>query len=165
MRARHVARVGVGYEERALREIRRAAQVMHAVEGKQQQLHAVVHTVDQVVHALDIRAIDAAGGFVHAAGIEIEQPPRVERRIEQALHLRVDVDAARGVAGADEMDMAVPDLRGVEAVPRRRDQLVVGEARRQRCAARIPDALLRPIAPGRDRRGEAGKARADADES
>jgi hypothetical protein len=49
--------------------------------------------------------------------------------------------------------MAVPELRGVDAVPGTLDQLVVGEAPRQVGVARIPEALLGPIAPRSRRRG------------
>jgi hypothetical protein len=43
--------------------------------------------------------------------------------------------------------VAVPDLRRIDALPRRLHQLVAREARRQRCAAGIPEALLGPVAP------------------
>ncbi|HWI36931.1 MAG TPA: hypothetical protein VNU64_10825 [Burkholderiales bacterium] len=49
--------------------------------------------------------------------------------------------------------MAVPDLRSVEAVPGGGDELVVGEMARQRGEAGIPEALLRPEAPGGDAAG------------
>jgi hypothetical protein len=42
----------------------------------------------------------------------------------------------------------VPDLRGVEPSPGVPDQLVFGEAARQAREAGIPQALLRPQAPG-----------------
>jgi len=57
-----------------------AALVVRALEGKEQQLHAGPHAVEEVVHALDVGLIDAASRVVHATRIQEEQPPRVLRR-------------------------------------------------------------------------------------
>jgi hypothetical protein len=77
--------------------------------------------------------------------------------MQQALHARVDVDAAAGIADADQVRMAVPDLARIEALPGGADQLVPGEARRQPGEARIPEALLGPGA-ARRRAAERGEA-------
>jgi hypothetical protein len=45
--------------------------------------------------------------------------------------------------------MAVPDLRGIDAVPGGAHQLVIGEMARQARVARIPETLFRPVAPRR----------------
>jgi hypothetical protein len=91
------------------------------------------------VHALDIGAVDAALlFFVDAAGVEEEQPSRVLAGVEQALGARVDVDAARRVAGTDQVRVAVPDVRRVEAFPGRAYQLVVGEMPRKLRQTGIP---------------------------
>jgi hypothetical protein len=104
------------------------------------------------VHALDVGAVDAALLlFVDAAGVEKEQPPCVLARIKKALRAGIDVDAARRVAGADQVRVAVPDVRRVEAFPGRAYQLVVGEMPRKLRQAGIPQALLRPeSARGKD---------------
>jgi hypothetical protein len=131
---------------------------VRALEGEEEHLYAGPQTVEQVVDALDVRAIDAALRLVHAATIEEEKAPRVKSGIQHALHARIDVDAAAGIAGADEMRVAIPDLGRIDALPRGSDELVVGEARRQRREAGIPDALVGPKAPQRDAgRGAAGE--------
>ncbi len=62
-------------------------------------------------------------------------------------------DAAARVAGADQVRVRVPDLRGVEAVPGGAHQLVLGEAARQAREAGIPQSLLGPEAPGGEAAG------------
>jgi len=52
----------------------------------------------------------------------------------------------------------VPDIRRIKAVPGGRNELVIGEMRRQRRTTRIPEALFGP-APGAE--AEAGAARAE----
>jgi hypothetical protein len=111
------------------------------------------------VHALDVGEVDAVPGFVRAAGVEEEQAPGVLAGVEQAVGLRVDGDAAAGIARADEMGMAVPDVARLEALPGADDELVLGEPPRQPGEAGIPKALLRPVAP-RDR---AARERGDAE--
>jgi hypothetical protein len=111
------------------------------------------------VHALDVRPVDAAGRIVRASRIQQEEPPRVLGRVEQAVHARVDHDAAARIAGAGQVRMRVPQLRGVDPVPGRLDQLVLGEAARQARKAGIPQPLLGPPAPGGERAG-AGERRA-----
>jgi hypothetical protein len=69
------------------------------------------------------------------------------------------LDAAARVAGAEKVRMAVPDLRRIDPFPGGGDQLVLREARRQRRAAWIPEALLGPVAPG----GRSGCGRPDAE--
>jgi len=109
------------------------------------------------VQALDVGAVDAARCVVRAAGIEDKKAPRVLRGAQQAVGIRVNDDAAARVARAQQMGVAVPDLRRIDALPSGRDQLVAREARRQRRAAGIPEALLGPVAPrGRAERGRAG---------
>jgi hypothetical protein len=54
--------------------------------------------------------------------------------------------------------VAVPDLRGIDAVPGGAHQLVIGETARQARVARIPEALLRPVAPRRAR-GQGAEAK------
>jgi len=88
---------------------------------------------------------------VHATRVEEEQAPRVLPGIQQAVGARIDVDAAARVTGADEVRVAVPDLRGIDAVPGGAYQLVIGETARQARVARVPEALLRPVAPRRAR--------------
>src|SRR5882672_1355165 len=97
-----------------------------------------------------------------AAGIEEEKPPRVLPGVQQAFHLRVHDDAAARVAGADEMRVAVPDLRRVEALPGTLHQLVRGEPRRQGREAGVPQPLVRPEAP-RGKRADAGESGARAE--
>jgi hypothetical protein len=98
---------------------------------------------------------------VDAAGIQEEKAPRVLARVEQAFGARIDKDAAAGIAAADEVRMRVPDLRGIDPLPRVLDQLfIVGVARQSRVAG-IPEALLGPIAPrGKRSRPRQGRARA-----
>jgi hypothetical protein len=60
----------------------------------------------------------------------------------------MDEDAAAGIAGTDEVRVAVPDLRRIDAFPGALHQLVFGKASGKIRVARIPEALLRPIAPG-----------------
>jgi hypothetical protein len=57
-----------------------------------------------------------------------------------------------------EVHMAVPDVGRLQARPCG-DELVVGEARRQRRAARIREALLGPVAPGGGAEDGAGRAK------
>jgi hypothetical protein len=142
-------------EHRVL-EVCSAALVVSALEGVQQELDPGVHAFEQVAHAIDIGVVDAAGGVVHAAGVEEEQPPGVLPGIEQAVGAWIYVNAAAGVAGADQVRMAVPDTGSVDAVPSLCDQRVIGEVARQPRVARIPEALLGPQAPGRDA-GSAGE--------
>jgi len=92
---------------------------------------------------------------VRAAGVEEEQPPRVLAGIEEAFHARIEGDAAARIAVADEVNVRVPDLRRVESFPRGANEVVIGEAARQRGAAGIPESLLRPEAPG-DEAGSGG---------
>jgi hypothetical protein len=54
----------------------------------------------------------------------------------------------------------VPDLRGIEPLPRGPDQFVLGEAARQTRQAGIPQALLRPQAPDGDAGRGGGERRA-----
>jgi hypothetical protein len=126
----------------------RAALVVSAVEGIQHELDPGAHAVQQIAHALDVGTIDAAGSVVRAARIEEEEPPRVLARVQQALHARVDHDAAARIARADEVRVAVPDAGGIEPFPCGAHQLVVGETARQPRQAGIPEALLRPQPPG-----------------
>src|SRR5205823_12629064 len=123
IRARDVARIGIRNITAALVEIRQAAIVVHALEGEQQQLSARAQAVDQKAQALDKAAVDAAGA--RTSRIEKELALQVEHRMQQAVHARVDVDAGAGVARADEMHVAVPALRGIEAFPRGANQLVI----------------------------------------
>jgi hypothetical protein len=58
--------------------------------------------------------------------------------------------AAARIAGADEVRVRVPDLRGIDAVPGGPDEFVLGEVARKRRAAGIPQPLLGPPAPGGD---------------
>jgi hypothetical protein len=120
-------------EHRVL-EVGGAALVIGSLEGVQQELYAAPlippHAVDEVAHAIDVGVVDAAGSVVHAAGVEEEQPPGVLPGIEQAVGARVDEDAAAGVAGADQVRVAVPDPGGVDLVPRLRDEIVIGEVAR-----------------------------------
>jgi len=60
-------------------------------------------------------------------------------------------DAARRIAGADDMRVRVPDQFRGEAFPGRRDQLVPRQMQRQADAAGIPEALLGPEFPGSER--------------
>jgi len=53
-------------------------------------------------------------------------------------------DAAARIAGADEVRVAVPDARGIEAFPGGANEVMLGEAARQAREARIPPALLGP---------------------
>jgi len=56
------------------------------------------------------------------------------------------------------MGMRVPDLGRVDAAPRRLDELVRREPPRQGRKAGIPQALLRPFAPGGNAAEKAGGA-------
>jgi hypothetical protein len=67
-------------------------------------------------------------------------------------------DAAARVAGADEMRVAVPNARGVEAFPGGANEVMLGETPRQARQARIPQALLWPETPRSERGGAGGKA-------
>jgi hypothetical protein len=110
------------------------------------------------VHALDVGAIDAALLLlVRAAGVEEEQAPRIFAGIEQALGARVDVDAAAGIAAADQVRVAVPDVARVEPLPCGADQLMIGEPSRQPRKTGVPQALLGPVAAGGEAAGEAGE--------
>jgi hypothetical protein len=102
---------------------------------------------------------------VHAAGVEKEQAARVLPRIEQALGLRVDVDTAAGVAGADQVRVAVPDLGWVDTMPRGADEIVVGEIPRQQRVAGIPEALLGPEAARREAAGRGRNAKPPQEKS
>jgi hypothetical protein len=117
----------------------------------------VRHGVEQIAHALDVGAVDALRRGVRAAGVQEKQAPRVLAGVEQAVGVRVDENAAAGVAGADQVRMAVPDIRRIEPLPRLRDERVVGERLGQLRPARIPETLLRPEAPG-----SAGAERGDS---
>jgi hypothetical protein len=90
---------------------------------------------------------------VHATGVHEEQAARVLPGVQQAFGLRVDVDAAAGVAGADQVRVAVPDPGRVDAIPRGADQIVIGERPRQLRVAGIPEALLGPKAARREAAG------------
>ena len=92
---------------------------------------------------------------MRASSIEEEKTPRIERRVKQALHTRIDVDARTRIPGAEEMRVAVPDLGRIDAVPRGCDELMPRKMRRQGAATWIPEALLGPIAPGGDPGGGA----------
>jgi hypothetical protein len=92
---------------------------------------------------------------VRAPGVEEKKAPRVFGGAEQALHARIDEHTAAGIAGADQMRVRIPDLRGIEPIPRRAHQLVLGKALRQPREAGIPQPLLGPEAPdGGAGRGE-----------
>jgi len=56
------------------------------------------------------------------------------------------------------MHVRVPYLRRLEVFPRGGNELVVGEARRQRRAAWIPEALLGPVTPEGRARGRCAGA-------
>ena len=77
--------------------------VVEAVEREEQQPCTGPQAVDEVLHALDVAVIDSSGRIMDAAGIEIEQALRILQRVEKALHLRIHLDAATRVAGADQM--------------------------------------------------------------
>src|SRR5687768_10853637 len=128
--ARDVARIVVRDMEDGVLEIRLAALVISALEREEHELHAAAHAIDEVADPVDVGAVDAAGRIVHAARIQEEKAPRVLPGIEHALRARVHEDAAARVAGADEMRMAVPDLRDIDAVPGALDELVIGEMTR-----------------------------------
>ena len=109
--------------------------------------------VEQVVHALDVRAVHAARGIVCTARVEEKQAARVLPGIQQAVGLRVDEDAAARVAGADQVRVRIPDIARLEAVPRRAHQLMLGEPPRQAGVAGIPESLFGPEPPGGDSAG------------
>jgi hypothetical protein len=164
VRARRVARIGVGHvESRALRQ-RRAALVVRALEGVKQHLGAP-QGCQQRERALDVAAIRAVRRALRAARVEEEHPPRVLAGAERALRARVDDHAARRIADAHQVRMRVPDLRRVEARPGRAHQLMRGETARQPREAGIPHALLGPQAPGGERAGAGERRAADQETS
>ena len=147
-----IPRVRVGNVKRGVLEIGSSFLVVAALEGKEQNLRSRAQAVDEVAHALDIGAVDAAGLVVRAARVEEKQPPRVLPGAEEALHARVDENAAARIAAAHQVRVRVPHVSRVEPVPGGAHQLVVGKPRRQGGAAGIPEPLLRPVTPRRERK-------------
>ena len=72
--------------------------------------------------------------------------------------MRIDVDAAAGVARADEVGVAVPYFARIETVPGGGDELVACEVRGECRSTGIPEALLGPQAPCADAGGRGGAA-------
>jgi len=81
MRLRGIPRVSVRDVEAGSLQVRPPLLVVRALESEEEELGAAafcrVEAVDEILHALDIRAIDASLGIVHAAGVEEEEAPRV----------------------------------------------------------------------------------------
>ncbi len=153
MRARGVARIGVGHIESTVLQIGSAMRIVHALESEEQELCARAQFLSERVQALDIPAI----GFA-ACRVEKEGTPYIQRGIEQARHARIEEDAACAITRPEKMDVHVPDSRRVDAFPGGGEELVIGEVRRQRRAARIPQALLGPVAPGGGADGRGARA-------
>ncbi|MDW8467957.1 MAG: hypothetical protein RML56_02005 [Burkholderiales bacterium] len=153
VRARHLARPGVGYPEARARHVRPTVLAVRALEGEENELRARPHAVEQILHALDVGEIDARRRLVHAAGVEEEEPARVLARVEEALHLRVDEDAARRIARADEVRVRIPDGARIEPLPGRLDELVLGKPLRQGREAAVPEPFIGPEAPSGERTG------------
>ena len=122
--------VGIGRVERAALPTGATVHVVEAVEGEEQEPCSGAQTIDEVLHALDVAVIDSSGRVMDAAGIEIEQALRILQRVEETLHLRIHLDAAARVAGADQMHVAVEELPRVDSLPRPANQLVHGRSGR-----------------------------------
>lgn len=156
-RRRH--RIVVGNVKSGFLRHRPAVLRVIALEREQHELYARPHPVEQVQHAIDIAWIHAPRRIARAAGIEIEQALGELLRIRDREHLRVEPDAAAGIAVADEVGVAVPDAGRIHAFPCGEHGVVAGEFARQRGAARIDDTVLGPEAPGGERRQRGRSAR------
>ena len=127
------------------------------IKGQQHQLAAGAQAIDQIAHALDVAGIDASRRVVGAAGVQVEQALGKFDRMQHALHARVDPGAVPRVADSGEVGVAIPDLRGVDAIPGGGHQFMPGQRARQRGQTGVGDALLGPPAPC-TRAGQRGTA-------
>ena len=141
-----IAHIRVRHVEPGVVPLHLAVRAESALEREQQDLCAWDESRHQVFQALDVGLV-YAGRLVGASGIEEEDPARVLGRVEQALHARIDPDAARRIPGAHEVRVRIPHARGIDAFPRGLDEFMVRKPPRQVCEAWVPQPLLGPEAP------------------
>ncbi|MDR2032853.1 MAG: hypothetical protein LBP86_11560, partial [Azoarcus sp.] len=91
--------------------------VMAVIEGEQHQLDANGHGRDLFQKALHVgfinRARDRGAGAIH-----IEPAANIEQGIRWRRELRAEHDAAVAIADSRQMHMTIPDLGGVESLPK-----------------------------------------------
>ena len=138
-------RVRVGHPEHRSRRNRIARLVMEVVHREQQEPGARRKCVVQRGKPRPIALRQHLARALGACRVRVELEVDELERMRDARHGGIDPRAVGFAAGAEQMHVRVPDLRGIQTRPRRFHHRVPGEVLRHgQRSTRVPQSLVRP---------------------
>ena len=123
------------------------------VEGQQHEFAARREGLVLHQQAFNKRGVHP-GHVFHTGGVQIKRLLQAFNRMPQAVHARIDPGAGTLIAATEQVYVAIPQPRGIDALPDACHQRMTRELRRQFYRGTvIPKSLIRPESPTGEAKG------------